>query len=120
MSSLLVPPPNPPKGGLKNQNVTGILGYKLQLKTDNNVKLRRQHPVDIFIPDIYCHKLKPAIEVDGKIPLSTKAREYDKERIYELENFGIRIMRFTNEQIFENINNVQDCMFNIISDIAPL
>ncbi len=120
MSSLLVPPPNPPKGGLKNLNVNALSGYKLHPKTDYMVKLRRQHPVDIFVPDFYCHELKLAIEVDGKIHLSTEAREYDEGRSFELENLGIKILRFTNGQIFENIDYVHDSIFNIINDIAPL
>ena len=84
------------------------------------VKLRRQHPVDIFVPDFYCHELKLAIEVDGKIHLSTEAREYDEGRSFELENLGIKILRFTNGQIFENIDYVHDSIFKIIKDIAPL
>ena len=108
------------KGGLKNLNVNALSGYKLHPKTDYMVKLRRQHPVDIFVPDFYCHELKLAIEVDGKIHLSTEAREYDEGRSFELKNFGIKILRFTNGQIFENIDYVHDSIFKIINDIAPL
>ncbi|MDX9948512.1 MAG: endonuclease domain-containing protein [Bacteroidales bacterium] len=120
ISSLLIPPPNPPKGGLKNLNVNALSGLKFQPKTDYKVKFRRQHPVDIFVLDFYCHELKLAIEVDGEIHLSTEVREYDEGRTYELEKFGIKILRFTNEQIFENLDEVQVSILNIIRDIAPL
>ena len=70
--------------------------------------------------DFYCHELKLAIEVDGEIHLSTEVREYDEGRTYELEKFGIKILRFTNEQIFENLDEVQVSILKIISDIAPL
>ena len=121
MSSLLVPPPNPPEGGgLKNLNISTLLDYKLQSKTDYKVKFGRQHPVDIFVLDFYCHKLKLAIEVDGEIHLSAEVREYDEGRTYELEKFGIKILRFTNKQIFENLDEVQVYILKIINDIAPL
>ena len=113
-------PPNPPKGGLKNLNINTLLGCKLHPKTDYNVKFRRQHPVDIFVLDFYCHELKLAIEVDGEIHLSTEAREYDEGRTYELEKYGIKILRFTNKEIYENLDNVQDSILKIINDIAPL
>ncbi len=70
--------------------------------------------------DFYCHELKLAIEADGEIHLSAEVREYDEGRTYELEKFGIKILRFTNEQIFENLNEVQGSIFKIINDIAPL
>ena len=70
--------------------------------------------------DFYCHELKLAIEVDGEIHLSLEVREYDEGRTYELEKLGIKILRFTNEQIFENLDDVQESILRIISDIAPL
>jgi very-short-patch-repair endonuclease len=96
-----------------------ILWKRLKDKGIFKVKFRRQHPVDIFVLDFYCHELKLAIEVDGEIHLSTEAREYDEGRTYELEKYGIKILRFTNEQIFENIDYVQNSILNIIKDIAP-
>ena len=47
-------------------------------------------------------------------------REYDEGRTYELEKFGIKILRYTNEQIFENLDEVLVSILNIINDIAPL
>jgi len=97
-----------------------ILWKRLKDKGIFKVKFRRQHPVDIFVLDFYCHELKLAIEVDGEIHLSTEARGYDDGRTYELEKYGIKILRFTNEQIFENLDYVQNYILNIINDIAPL
>ena len=120
VSSLLVPPPHPPKGGLKNLYDNTLSGYKLQSKTDYKVKFRRQYPVDILVLDFYCHELKLAIEVGGEIHLSPEVRDYDEGRTYELEKFVIKILRFTNEQIFENLEMVQVSILKIIKDIAPL
>jgi very-short-patch-repair endonuclease len=70
--------------------------------------------------DFFCHELKLVIEVDGEIHLSTEEREYDEGRSYEIEKFGIKILRFTNKQIFEDLDEVQCSILKIINDIAPL
>ena len=63
---------------------------------------RRQHPIDIFIADFYCHKLSLIIEVDGGVHSSEEARKHDEGRSAELEKIGIRVIRFTNEQVLND------------------
>lgn len=46
---------------------------------------RRQHPVDFFIADFYCHKIKLVIEVDGEIHSHEENFRYDDSRSGELE-----------------------------------
>ena len=67
---------------------------------------RRQHPIDIYIVDFYCHQQKLVIEVDGEIHNSKFAKERDEGRTAEIEQFGIKVIRFTNEEILENIEQV--------------
>ena len=50
---------------------------------------RRQHPIDIFVADFYCHKLKLVIEVDGEIHFNQLSQEYDFGRTGELEKHGM-------------------------------
>ncbi len=84
------------------------------------VRFRRQHPVDIFILDFYCHALKLAIEVDGGIHLKRDVKEYDDGRTHDIEKFGIKILRFTNEQILNSMDEVQMTILNLINDLTPL
>ena len=63
---------------------------------------RRQHPIDIFIADFYCHKLRLIVEVDGEVHFNEEAQELDDGRSAELEKLGIRVLRFTNEQVINN------------------
>lgn len=63
---------------------------------------RQQHPLDIFIADFYCHKIKLVIEADGKVHFNEQAQEHDDGRTGELERFGIKVIRFTNEQVINN------------------
>ena len=67
---------------------------------------RRQHPVDIFIADFFCHKLKLIVEVDGDIHSSEETMEYDDGRSAELEKYGLYIIRFTNDQVLKETDNV--------------
>ncbi|MBA3285904.1 MAG: DUF559 domain-containing protein, partial [Nitrosopumilus sp.] len=53
--------------------------------------IRRQHPVAGFILDFYCHSLKFAIEIDGKIHLVPEVKLKDKERQKIIEEMGITV-----------------------------
>ena len=81
-----------------------LLWEKLKGKQVLNLRFRRQHPINVYIADFYCHKAKLAIELDGKIHL--KSKENDKERTKIIEDFGIKVIRFTNEDVKMNIKNV--------------
>ena len=76
---------------------------------DNQIlglRFRRQHPIDIFIADFYCHQIKLVIELDGGIHTKPENREYDENRTAELERLGIAVIRFKNEEVMENIERV--------------
>jgi very-short-patch-repair endonuclease len=75
---------------------------------------RRQHPIDIFIADFYCHKLKLIVEVDGEVHENNDARQYDDGRSAELEKYGLNIIRFTNDQVLNETNTVTSQIQNYI------
>jgi very-short-patch-repair endonuclease len=79
---------------------------------------RQQHPIDIFIADFYCHKLKLVIEVDGGIHLTDQAQENDDGRSGELEKLGIRIIRFTNEQVLNDQLHVLNKIHKYMTETA--
>ena len=68
------------------------------------VEFHRQVPILDFIVDFYCHEIGLAIEVDGSIH-DTQFLE-DAHRAGQIEQYGIKILRFTNEAIFKNIKSV--------------
>ena len=70
------------------------------------VKFRRQYSVDAFIIDFYAPSCKLAIEVDGDSHFIESGPDYDRQRTAHLERFGIEVVRFTNADIFENIEGV--------------
>ena len=95
-----------------------ILWSKIRNKQQNGFYFRRQHPYNIYILDFYCFKSNLAIEIDGEIHLRQKV--YDKERTRFLESSGLKVLRFTNEDIKTRIDwvlmiikkNLKDCKNN--------
>ncbi|HDR51791.1 MAG TPA: endonuclease domain-containing protein [Mariniphaga anaerophila] len=68
------------------------------------VKFRRQHVIDFYIPDFVALSIKLIVEVDGKIHL--KQKKEDSERTKRLEVLGYKIIRFTNDEIENDILKV--------------
>ena len=83
-----------------------ILWKKLKDRNLFPSKFRRQHPIDIFIVDFYCHNAKLVVELDGKYHLKREQREYDIGRSAEIESWGLKIIRFANEEVINNSDNV--------------
>ncbi len=75
-----------------------VLWYFLR-NSKTGYKFRRQHPINIFIADFYCHEKKVVIEIDGEIHNSRKQKEYDRGRAIEIEKFDIIILRYTNNEV---------------------
>jgi very-short-patch-repair endonuclease len=73
-----------------------------------NFKFRvfRQRPIDNFIVDFYCPSLKLVIEVDGDSHFTPEGQEYDLERTNILQGYGLRIVRFTNNEVLNNFESV--------------
>ncbi len=71
-----------------------------------NVRFKRQHPIFYFVADFYCHTAKLIIEVDGGYHKLPEQFEYDKNRDIELEQFGLKVLRFTNKRVFYDTEKV--------------
>ena len=67
---------------------------------------RRQHPIKYFIADFYCAKADLIVEVDGGVHNDPDAQEWDINRTAELEKSGITVIRFTNEEVFNDTERV--------------
>lgn len=80
-----------------------ILWYYLS-KNQLGVRFRRQHPILNYIADFYCHSARLIIEVDGAI--HNFQQEYDQLRDAELLINGIKTIRFTNNQVLKETEQV--------------
>lgn len=90
----------------KNETETEkILWTKLNKNQMMGLQFRRQHPINMFVADFYCAKIKLVIEIDGSIHEISEYQEHDLGRSEILNDFGITVIRFSNEQIIEDIES---------------
>jgi very-short-patch-repair endonuclease len=75
-------------------------------------KFRRQHAIAEYVLDFYCHGSKLAIELDGTVHNSDEAKEYDNARTIFLNDTGIKVLRFRNEEVI----NDPAAVLHIIAD----
>ena len=111
------------KARLLRNNMTEaekIVWDKLKNRKVFKARFRRQHPVGSFIVDFYCHEYKLAIEIDGEIHLKTEVNEYDDGRSHDIEKFGIKILRFTNHEVFTDLNKIIVKILKTIAVLNPL
>jgi very-short-patch-repair endonuclease len=73
-------------------------------------KFRRQHSVGSFILDFYCVEESLAVELDGQAHRNENAEVYDLKRTGYLRKAGIRVLRFENFLVFEEIEYVLNCV----------
>ena len=78
------------------------------------MKFRRQHSIGNYIVDFYCPAVKLVIEVDGAHHFLPENMFYDQERTNYLEGLGLRVVRFTNREVWSNIAGVIGQIMNRI------
>ena len=77
----------------------------LKLINIPNIRIKRQHPVLYFIADFYCHKAKLIIEIDGGYHNIPEQYLYDINRDEELKSLGLKVIRLTNDEVLNDIQN---------------
>lgn len=92
-----------------------VLWNELKDRKFNGYKFRRQHPFEGFILDFYCEELHLAIEVDGAHHLTKEEKTYDQLRTEYLNEFGISVLRFTNQQVKSNVSEILKIIFTHIN-----
>lgn len=94
-----------------------LLWEQLRAKRFMHLKFRRQHPIHAFSADFYCHELRLVIEVDGGYHYDTEQQKLDASRTGELERLGCTVIRFSNEEIENNIENVLKNLEKIVKSL---
>ncbi len=69
-------------------------------------KFRRQHPIAGYVADFYCHETKLVIELDGNFHTTQEAKVYDNLRTTMLNEMGITVLRFWNEELINDPSKV--------------
>jgi very-short-patch-repair endonuclease len=81
------------------------------------LKFRRQHPYGQFILDFFCVERQLVVEVDGGVHINTEQATHNVERSEFLEQRGVHVLRFTNEEIEQHL---PDVLRKIIEAASPL
>jgi len=81
-----------------------ILWTVLRGKRFDGAKFRRQVPFDRYVADFYCHAAKLVVEVDGK--QHDWFADLDRGRSEVLERIGLQVIRFTNEEVLNDLEGV--------------
>ena len=69
-------------------------------------KFRRQHSLGPYIVDFYCPAERLALELDGAAHDAEQAGERDAARTAYLQKLGVRVIRFENRYVMENLEGV--------------
>nr|WP_050568412.1 endonuclease domain-containing protein [Vibrio jasicida] len=92
-----------------------VLWQKIRRK-QLGVKFRRQHGIGRYIVDFYCAELSLVIEIDGDSHFSTEGKEKDTKRDAFIETLGIKVLRFTNEEVMKQTESVLERIIQFSSE----
>ncbi|HEX6042535.1 endonuclease domain-containing protein [Longimicrobium sp.] len=81
-----------------------LLWRVLRNRAVNGLKFRRQHPLDGFVIDFFCAEARLCVELDGGI--HDPQQERDAARTAQLEARGLRVIRFRNEEVENEMDSV--------------
>ena len=76
--------------------------------------VKRQHNIENFIVDFYIPKKKIVIEIDGIQHLEEEHLQNDQKRDEELSDWGITVLRYSNEDINKRFSTVANNILEIL------
>ena len=85
-----------------------VLWTLLKAKRLDGSKWRKQHPIGNYILDFYCPEAKLCVELDGNKHYTFEGAREDNVRTLFLNEKGIKVVRFENRLIWENLEGVID------------
>ncbi len=93
----------------------------LQGKQLGGFRFRRQHPFGPFILDFYCVSEKLVVEIDGRTHRTVHARQHDVDRTTYLESYGLRVVRFSDDDVIEHGGQVAATILDVLQGkrVAP-
>lgn len=110
---------------LRNNMTLGEIAMWREIKNKKlGVSFNRQIPIDNYIVDFYCKDLQLAIEVDGSIHFKEGQQEIDAIRQKRLESLGVKIIRFSDLDVKNNLNwallEIKEAIENLKKPVSKL
>lgn len=97
-----------------------LLLWKYLRASQIHAHFRRQYIIDEYVADFVALKHNLIIEIDGKYHDTPHQQTQDDFRTQALENLGFNVLRFTNEEIFSNIDHVIDVIYTHLAPCTQL
>lgn len=94
-----------------------LMWQVLRAKRFMNLKFRRQHVIQPYIVDFYCHEIGLVIELDGSQHGTDDAIEYDAERTQFLEALGLTVVRYWNYDVWGRTDLILDHLWNMCFEL---
>lgn len=94
-----------------------LVWQRLRRRQVEGFKFRRQYSVDVYVTDFYCSELRLVIEIDGNSHLQGDAPAYDIARQELLEALGLVVLRFTNRQVYTELDAVIEAIVRKIREM---
>jgi len=82
------------------------LWTKLRSKQFRALKFRRQHGIGPYIVDFFCPAKSLVVEVDGDVHAERSVQKKDKERERYFQSLGLRVIRYNNDDVLNNLDGV--------------
>ena len=83
------------------------------------LKFRRQHPIEPYVLDFYCHEERLGIELDGGQHAAPDTQRSDTARTAFLESKGITIVRFWNHEVLQDPETVLERLYRSLGPSLP-
>ena len=89
-----------------------VLWSRIRGKQLKGLKVYRQKPIGRFVVDFYCPKAKLVIELDGSQHYTEKLQAKDETRDRYMMTQGLKTLRFSDKEVFENLTGVLEEIWN--------
>ena len=89
-----------------------VLWSRIRGKQLKGLQVYRQKPIGHFVVDFYCPKAKLVIELDGGQRYSEEQRAKDGTRDTYMKSQGLRTLRFSDQEVFENLTGVLEAIWS--------
>jgi very-short-patch-repair endonuclease len=97
-----------------------LVWARLKGKQIEDCKFRRQYSVGAFVIDFYTVEIKLAVEIDGDSHFTDGAEVADRERQSSIESSGIEFLRFTNRQVYEELDAVIEAISQMVCTLREV
>jgi very-short-patch-repair endonuclease len=96
-----------------------LLWSRIRRKQLKNCQFYRQKIMGNYIVDFYCPKANLIIELDGGQHYSDEGMKKDKSRDAYMKNLRLRVLRFSDKDVFENLNGILEKIWENLNPPNP-